>query len=213
MRPAILAIGAGMLLAPAPARADEAPSRVEVGAGIAYAAPVGSAERGSLVSDTAIAAVPLRVDVGYAVTRRVAFVAALAYAPVIPTLCQSAGDCISSLGTDVALSLRTRVLLARFGRMSTRLELGVGYEWLTSRLVDNGVASSRAYRGPVLLDVAFSAPLRIGARWTTGPVLSSMLGVFSDESLATPAFRQDARVPDSRPHGWLALGWRLGRDF
>src|SRR5579859_7148694 len=197
MRVALPCILAGALLGPVRARADEgSPSSVEVGAAIAYAAPAGSAERGALVSDTTIGTVPLRADVSYAVTRRVAFVAAFTYAPAIPTLCQTAGDCISSVGSDVALSVGARVLLARLGRWSTRLDLGFGYEWLTSRLVDGGVTSSRAYRGPILLDVAASAPLRLGGGWTIGPVISSMLGVFSNESLETPAFSDEGRVPD-----------------
>jgi hypothetical protein len=189
------------------------PSRFDVGATIAYATPVGSAERGAHVRDTTIGIVPLRLDVGYAFTRWIGLVATGAYAPAIPTLCQTAGDCVASLGSDVTLSLRTRVRFPSLGPTTPRLELGLGYEWFTTRLVDSGATSTRAYEGPIFALVEASAPLRLGSRWTFAPLIGALLGVFTSESLETNVGRQEGNVRDRAVHLWLTLGVRAGIDL
>lgn len=189
---------------------DAALPPVDVGASIAYAAPVASAERGARVSDTTTGMVPLRLDAAYAFTPSIAVAAAAAYAPAIPTLCQSAGDCVSSLGSDVMLSLRVRARLPTLGPLTPRLDLGVGYEWLTTKLADGGATATRAYHGPVVALVEAQVPFRLGARWTLGPTLGAALGVFTHESLDTNAFQQSGAVPEHAAHAWLTLGVRLG---
>jgi hypothetical protein len=182
----------------------------DLGASIAYAVPVGAAERGSRLSDTTIGIVPLRLDAAYAITSSVGVAVAAAYAPAIPTLCQTASDCISSIGSDVTISLRARVLLPRVGPTSPKLDLGFGYEWLTTKLVDSSASSTRAYNGPLLGLLEVELPFRLGKHWTLAPMLGAMLGVFANESLETGAFRQSGSVPDRSAHGWLTLGVRLG---
>jgi hypothetical protein len=189
---------------------DAALPQLDLGASIAYAAPVGSAERGGRVSDTTFGIVPFRIDAAYALTPSIGIALAGAYAPAIPTLCQSAGDCISSLGSDVTISLRARLLLPRLGPTSPRLDLGVGYEWLTTKLVDSGATSTRAYNGPTLAILEAQAPFRLGTHWTLGPTLGAMLGVFANESLETNAVSQSAGVSGRAAHAWLVLGLRLG---
>lgn len=154
-----------MLLFAASARADEtAFRRVEVGASLGYAAPVGSAERGSRTSDTNIGLVPIELDLAYRINPAFGVVASARYGIGIPTLCKTAGDCTSSLGSDVVLALRARIFLPRLWRMSPFADVGIGYEWLTTRLTDAGVTSTRAYPGPLPLSMEVAAPFRLSPR-------------------------------------------------
>lgn len=189
---------------------DAALPQFDLGASIAYAAPVGAAEGGARVSDTTIGVVPLRLDAAYAIASSFGVAMAAAYAPAIPTLCQTAGDCISSIGSDVTISLRARALLPRLGPTAPRLDFGFGYEWLTTKLVDSGATSTRAYDGPLLAVLEAQAPFRLGSQWTLGPILGAMLGVFANEGLETNASRQSTPVPDRRAHAWLTFGLRVG---
>jgi hypothetical protein len=187
--------------------------QLDLGASIAYAAPVGAAERGSRVSDTTIGIVPVRLDGAYALTRAVGVAVAVSYAPALPTLCQTAGECVSSTGADVTLSVRARFLLPRVGPTLPRLDLGVGYEWLTTKLVDSGATSVRSYSGPLLGIVEAYAPFRLGTHWTLGPSAGASLGTFASESLNSSAARQSGKVPEQALHAWLMIGLHLGFEL
>jgi hypothetical protein len=208
---ALLVLLAGAIASPARARAQERDGahRVDLGSAVGYATPIGSAERGAQVGDTTIGAVLLQIDAALALTRTVAGVLAVSYAPAIPTLCQSANDCVSSLGSDVAVSLRVRASLPRIGPTVPRVELGSGYEWLTTRLSDMGTTSTRGYDGPLLGVVEVDAPFQLGRRWTLGPALGAMVGVFANEALETSAYRRNAFASERSLHAWLTLSVRL----
>jgi hypothetical protein len=194
-----------------PAAAQDPPRRpFELAASLGCAAPVGWAERGSRVSDTTFADVPFALDAGYRITRFLGVVANVRYGVAIPTLCRSASDCESSLGNDVALEIAARLYVPHIGPVAGLVDAGVGYEWLTTRLVDASGTSARAYRGPELFSIRIAAPFRLGARWTLGPVVGASFGTFTTYSLETNALSPSGDVPARAVHAWLSVGIRMG---
>jgi hypothetical protein len=196
-----------------PAAGDALARRVEVGASLGYGAPVGNAERGSRVSDTTFGDVFFAADAGYRLTRIVGVAVRARYGLVIPTLCATASDCEASLGSDVALDLVARFHTPRIGPFQPLADVGLGYEWLTTRLVDSGAQSARSYGGPVLLVTRVAAPAALGDRWSFGPVLEASYGTFTSFELRTTARSFSGDVPWRTPHAWLSLGVRVGLTF
>jgi hypothetical protein len=206
---AVLAVDA----AAAPAAAADPPRRVELAASVGYAAPFGEAEQGSRVSDTAFGAVPFGVDGSYRLSSLLGVVLRMRYAVTIPTLCASASDCQASLGSDFLLGAAARFHLPRVWVVSPLADVGLGYEWLTTRLVDSGATSTRSYDGPVLLDLRLAAPFALGERLTLGPELGAAIGTFIHYDLRTNALSPSGGVPSRRVHAWLSVGVRIGFDF
>jgi len=99
--------------------------------------------------------------------------------------------------------------LRDLGSVTPRLDIGAGYETLTSRLSDKGVASSRSYEG-VIVGAEVEARFRLGARWSLGPTAGAWAGVFGRASLDAPGVTRSGGVDGARAHGWLVLGLRLG---
>jgi hypothetical protein len=183
---------------------------IELAGALGYAAPLASAEKGSRVSDSAFGSPTFALDAGYRLTSFVGVALHAAYGVTIPTLCQNASGCEASLGSDFTLELAARLHVPRLGPFEPLVDVGLGYEWLTTRLVDAGVSSGRAYNGPVLLVTQIAAPLRLGERWTFGPVVGAAAGTFTRFGLQTPAQSLSGDVPQRAPHGWLTVGVRLG---
>jgi hypothetical protein len=189
------------------ARADGPP--VSVAASVGWAAPLGSAERGGRLRDTTFGAVLLGLDAAYRLLSSLGLAAHVAYGVGAPTLCQTAGDCTASLGTDVAVVLGIRWHVPRLGPTAPLVDLGVGYEWFTARFADAGAHSSRSYRGPLLTSGRLAAPFRVGAHWTIGPLLELSVGTFTAQSLQTNVSSISQDVASRAIHGWLQLGVRL----
>ena len=192
MRHLAAALAAALAVVRTPAHAQE--RRFETAASLGYAFPMGSAERGSHLSDTTIGLVAFEVELSYRLTSALGLAASGRYSVAIPTLCQTASDCQSSLGNDAALAIVARFFLPRIGPVTPRADIGLGYEWLTTRLSDHRVASSRAYGGPLLLSAGAFAPFSLSARWSLGPSLKASLGKFIDYSFETPAGRDRKSV-------------------
>lgn len=212
-----IAICAAVVLASvmhaSPAAGDELGRRVEIGASLGYGLPFGDAERGSRVSDTTFGDVLLGVDAGYRLTRRVGVAVHAHYGIGVPTLCATASDCEASLGSDIGLELVARYHAPRIGPFAPQIDLGMGYEWLTTRLVDSGAQSARSYAGPVFVTARVTAPLGLGERWSVGPVLDGSYGTFTAFTLRTTAQSFSGDVPWRSPHVWLSLGVRAGLVF
>ena len=189
------------LLATRAAAAD----RFELGAGLGYAAPVGSAEAGARVSDTTFGQVPVTLDAAYRLTERVGLIARAHYGVAIPTQCASTSECEASLGSDVVVSLGVRMSLPR-----VVADASVGYEWLTTRLADGSATSTRSYHGPVLLSAQLAAPFPIAERWTIGPTLGASIGTFTSYALETNALSPSGAIAEPAWHVWLSIGVRLG---
>lgn len=206
-------VAAASLLRAPPAAADELRRRVEIGASVGYGLPFGDAERGSRVSDTTFGDLLLGVDAGYRLTRRVGVAVHAHYGIGVPTLCATASDCEASLGSDVGLELVARFHAPRIGPFAPRVDLGMGYEWLTTRLVDGGAQSARSYAGPVFVTTRVEAPVDLGARWSIGPVLDASYGTFTSFTLRTTAQSFSGDVPWRSPHAWVSLGLRVGLVF
>jgi hypothetical protein len=174
-----------------------------------YAAPIGSAEQGSRIGDTAFGNVPFALEGAYRLTPAVGVSAHAQYGVAIPTLCESAADCEASLGSDVAAELGARFYIPHVGPLVPLVDIGLGYEWLTTRLVDAGAKSTRAYDGPLLFAVQVAAPLVLGKHWTLGPVFGASLGTFTRYSLETSAWTFSGAVSAHALHGWVSTAIRV----
>jgi hypothetical protein len=195
------------LLGAREARADGLP--VSAGASFGWAEPLGSAARGARLRDTTFGTVPLGLDASYRLLPALGVVAHGQYGFGVPTLCQTAADCTASLGTDIELDLAIRWHLPRFGPTASLVDVGMGYEWFTARLVDAGAHSTRSYRGPVLLSAALAAPFRLSTSWTIGPVIGLWAGTFTAQSLEANTVSSSDNVPGRTVHAWLRVGVRL----
>ena len=204
---ALLAVGTS-----APAANASAAGAFELDASLGYAMPLGDAERYGRVRDTTFGAVTIAVDAAYRM-RAVALVVGLQYGVSIPTLCQTAGDCTASLGSDVVTRLGVRLDPPTWGPLSPEVDVGVGYEWLTTRLSDSGAHSSRSYDGPVLLWGSIAAPFRLSARWILGPIAQMTLGTFTGYGIETNVGSSSGNVPERSMHAWVSLGARLAARF
>jgi hypothetical protein len=198
------------LLASHVAVANESTGRpLAVATSLGYATPMGSAERGARVSDTTFGTVPVSLDAAYRWSPHLGVSLRAQYGIAIPTLCRSVGDCTASLGSDFAVSLAIRVYAPRVGRMAPFVDAGIGYEWLTTRLVDAGASSARSYQGPILVSTTMGVPFRLGERWKIGPFVSVAAGTFTSFSLDTNASVHSGNVPARAVHAWLTFGARL----
>jgi hypothetical protein len=204
--PAALLVVSGLFEA-GRARAEGPP--VSVGASVGWAAPLGSAERGGRLRDTTFGTVPLGLDASYRFLSSLGVAGHVTYGIGVPTLCQTAGDCTASLGTDVTAILGIRWHVPRLGPTAPLVDLGVGYEWFTARFADAGAHSARSYRGPVLTSGRLAAPFRVGPHWTIGPLVELSVGTFTARSLQTNVASISQDVASRAVHGWLQLGIRL----
>jgi len=209
-----IAVGAALWLAArAAAAGDQAPGRLELGASVGVAAPLGGTERGERLRDTTFGAVPFALDAAYRIATRAGIAAHLHYGVVVPTLCPTASDCASSLGADVSAVVGARVHLPGRGPLAPIADVGVGYEWLTTRMSDAGAHSTRAHQGPVLVRLGLAAPFRFAGRWSFGPAADVSLGTFTAYALETNADSPAGRVPARALHAWVSVGARLAHDF
>jgi hypothetical protein len=189
-----------------PARAD-----AEIGASLGYALPLGSVERGARTSDATFGLARIALDAGWRFNDRIGVAIGAAYGAGIPTLCATSGDCIASLGSDVVLSVRARYFLPRVSSMAPRIDAGIGYEWWTLRLADNGTTSTQSFHGPLgILEAA--APFAIGKRWSIGPALGVELGSFTSHRIESGTL-DVAATTEHAMHAWLFGAVRAGFEF
>jgi hypothetical protein len=209
---AVLILSLACLFGPAGARADSAASprsRVTLLADVGYAYPTGSAETGTDTGDVSFGLVPLSLVGTYDTVRDWSVSARLRYALNIPTLCASAPDCESSLGHDVVVTVGVGRALPRWWHLTTRIGIEAGWEWLTTKLSDAGVASSRSWNGPFARLEAF-ADLKSSSPWSLGPAVGIDVGLFSHFALDTPAGHTGGSI-DAALHAWPTISFRVGR--
>jgi hypothetical protein len=209
---AVLILCVACLLGRADARADTARSplsRVTLLADVGYAYPIGAAENGTETRDVSFGLVPLSLVGIYDLAGDWTASARLRYALNIPTLCASAPDCESSLGHDVVVAIGIGRALPRWWRLTTRIGLEAGWEWLTTRLSDAGVAASRNWHGPFAQLEAF-ADLKSSGPWSLGPAIGVGVGIFSHFDLDTPAGHTGGAT-DAALHAWPTISFRVGR--
>jgi hypothetical protein len=187
--------------------------RWDIGALAGASLPVASSEHGARTSDTSHGVASLALDGTYRFTHAFGAGATLRYGASIPTLCGSTSECIGSLGNDLTLVVRARLFLPLVGRAEPYVDLGVGWEWLTTTLEDSGARSSRSYDGPVLLFAEAALPFPVGRHFTFGPVLGTTIGTFTHRRVETPAFTRDERVDTRAVHLWPTLSARLSIRF
>ena len=213
MRPATTILLAAVAALSADRAEAEEPRRIELGASLGYGLPLGSAEGGAPLSDVSFGFASLNVEATYLLTRAVGLVVTGEYGAIVPTLCQTAADCLGSTGSDVVAAVHVRFLLPHLGPVSPFTDMGIGYEWFASRLDDAGVTSTRSFRGPLLSSAELGAPIRLSSRWTFGPALHASIGTFTDFTLQTPGHTEEGAVTDRSLHAWLALAARLSARF
>jgi hypothetical protein len=209
-----VAIGSALCVFSRIANANEQFERpFELAASIGYAAPLGDAELGGRLSDTTFGAVPVALDAAYRLAPRVGLAAHLQYGVGVPTLCHTASDCVSSLGSDTVAAIAARIYLPASRAIAPFADVGIGYEWLTTRLSDSGAHSTRAFSGPVLSWLGLVAPLRVAGHWSIGPVANLTLGTFTRDSLETNLGSNSGSVTARGIHAWASLSVRLAYTF
>jgi hypothetical protein len=191
---------------------SEPTRRWEIGLAAGYSAPVGAVESGAHLGDSTIAALPIRLDAGFAATRVLTVAVASSWGPTLPTLCASADDCIHSLGTRTSFSVRARLRLAAKGRWTASGALGPGWEWFTSRLSDRGIVSRRTYDGP-LIEGEVDLARRVFDRWSFGLALSGVAGVSVARELEAPGIRRRDAVGTHALHAWIGPALRTAVSF
>jgi hypothetical protein len=203
-----------VLLVAGPVRADaEVPHDFDVGLAVGYAFPIGSTEAGARLGDQTFGAVPIDLNATYRLTHVIGIGIWARYGIVIPTLCAAPSDCVSSLGSDVAVAARARFFLPRWLGAEPYADVGLGYEWFASKLADNGTTSTHTYDGPILLAAGVGMPFELGRRWTLGPATGVFLGTFVNSHLQAPGLSRDLSVSDVSLHAWLSFLLRLSVQF
>jgi hypothetical protein len=196
----------------AAARADTGPSplsRITVLGDVGYAYPAGTAETGTDTRDVSFGLVPLSLVGTYDLARSWSASARLRYAFNIPTLCASAADCESSLGREVAVTVGIGRLLPRWWHLTPCVGFESGWEWLTAKLSDAGVAASRGWNG-AFARLEISADLKSSGPWSLGPALGVEAGLFTHFDLDTPAGHSSGGT-ERAVHAWPTISLRLGR--
>jgi hypothetical protein len=202
-----------VLVAP-PALAADPPAppiatRFVVTGQVGYGYPLGGAEQGTDTRDVSFGIVPLALGSSYDLDGRWTTRARFQYAPNIPTLCADTSDCISSVGRNVSVTVGVGRALPAWRYARAELNLEVGWEWLTTRLVDSGVSSAHSWSGPVALLELF-VNLESEGPWRLGPTFGLEAGFFSHFDLDTPAGTAGGATATAI-HAWPTLGFRAGR--
>lgn len=182
-----------------------------VGLSLGYSFPVGSLEEASRVSDTTYGLVAVAPDVAYRIDPRLGIFVRGSYGVGVPTLCASASDCQDSLGSDVQLILGSRFSFERAIGRRFFGELGLGYEWYASTLSDEGVESTRRYRG-ALFSTRAGVDFGLGKHFSLGPIVDVCVGELSHSSFESPGVDRSGRVDGAAVHGWITLGLRAAID-
>jgi hypothetical protein len=201
----------------APALADErpvaqgagepSPSGVRLALRSGVAVPVGEAFVASgALSDTIAGYVPLRLDLGYRLTRYLYVGAVGQMAVIVPSGCPAGGSCAGSdsrFGAMVAIHLLpSRVLDPWFG-------VGMGVETLRVSRAAGGSKVDITARGFELLDVDLGVDVRATRALRIGPVLSTSLGRFSSFWINDTKTRDF----DTSLHAWVMAGLRGAFDL
>ena len=200
-----------------PAAAADLPDTRPIAARLAlvgqlgYAYPVGSAEQGTDTRDVSFGIVPIALAASYDLSDRWTARARFQYAPNIPTLCADTSDCISSVGRDLSLTVGVGRALPAWRHARPELNLEVGWEWLTTKLVDSGVTSERSWNGPVAILELF-VDLKTQGPWHLGPTVGFGAGFFSHFDLETPAGSTGGSTATAL-HAWPSIGFRAGRQL
>ena len=189
-----------------PARAAD-PRKTELGADLGYAFPAGGLERGSALSDVTFGAARLGLDGAYRLHSLFSVGAAISYGIVIPTLCNTGGDCTSSFGSDLALGVLGRWHVGTWGFFEPALDLKLGYEWFSAKHSDSDVVSSRSFRG-FQAAVRGDGQFRLSRVFSLGPFVDLSVGIFSKARLEAPGIDRARDVAGSAAHLWIALGAR-----
>ncbi|MDB4934256.1 MAG: hypothetical protein JWP87_1228 [Labilithrix sp.] len=203
---------------PAVAHAD----LVDVGLRTGYARPVGAFDLGTHASDGSFGAIPFALDATFGLqpierarvdtSWRAAAGVFVAYAPTIPTLCTSAPECISSIGSDVELGMLARVHAPRMAFVLPEAEIGAGWSWSSRSLVDRDAVSTRSWNGPVLLRGALVPSIRLGVHTRFGLVVGGSIARSTSFSLEAPGVTRHG-IDGARVHGTLDFGLRFAVDL
>jgi hypothetical protein len=190
------------------ASAEEPPrERGRAGVSLGYGFPAGGLEHGSDLSDLTYGSASLAAEAAFRLNPSFSVGAGLAYGFVVPKLCASGSECMSSLGGDFIPSVLGVLHLQRWGPLESELAFRLGYEWLWSRLTDGSATSTRAFHGPAL-------GLELHALWPVsrllhlGPFAGIGSGIFLRSTLSAPHVDSSRNVDGAELHVWPTLGVR-----
>jgi hypothetical protein len=180
---------------------------VVIGMQLAYGFPVGSLERGSRLSDVTFGVPSVALDGAAQLRPGLSIGARIGYGATTPRTCGSSSECISSLGHDWRASALVRWEPPRWKSFAPALDLDVGYEWFSSRTVEEGVTATRGYRGPFVA-LSAHATFMVSSVLQLGPIFGVGAGAFTRTSLEAPGVSTSNPADGVRVHGWIDVGVR-----
>ena len=226
---AVRVVVASALLAGAaiasPARADRPPPhaplvrceppplrRIELGARLGYAFPLGAIERGSRASDATYGGLPIAIDGEAVITPAWSLGALFSYALTIPTVCGSASDCVSSLGHDIDLLALVRFHLPPLPWLAPDIEAGLGWVWSSREVSDEGASSIRTFHG-LLVHFALVPALVLSPHVTLGLAIGATFSIATHVALDAPGVSTSGAPDGPTLHGTFTTAVRVGVEL
>lgn len=203
-----LAVVLGALLVPAAASAQ-----LKLGARLGYAIAGGDAAKGEKMSDGFKGAIPLQLDVGYAVTKELTVGGFFAYGfgrvgDALKDVCDSVPgvDCsASNMRIGVQGTFAFEDLNPQFVPW---LGFGVGYEWAKLKLSGGGETVTTTYKGFELANLQLGADFKASPQLRFGPFVSYSFGKFSSGSIKGGGIDESGDIDEKANHTYLTIGVR-----
>ena len=174
--------------------------------GLAYAFPMGSMERGSRLSDITSGAPTVSLSALLPLNRMFSTGIRFAYGLVLPKLCASSSDCMSSIGSDLQPQLVVRWNAPHIWHLEPALDASFGYEWLSARLSDKDVVSARSLHGPAY-GLAAQTLWAVSDGFLIGGSIGLTGGTFVRSALSAPGVNISRSADGRMIHYWPTIGF------
>jgi hypothetical protein len=187
-------LGLAVVLVGGEARAEG----ITLGLATGYAAPFGSTSVGVPMSQSATGAVPVLLEVGARIDRRVELLAFGELSLLIPS-CDGTASCS---GTSASGGIEARFHFLRL----LWVGLGSGLELLSVNASGGGINASSTLFGLQPLRVAMGAAVSPWAHVHIGPFARFASGVFASSSENLQGLENDSSIARRAAHYWLTVG-------
>jgi hypothetical protein len=206
-----------LFLAALPARAqDEYDSGLgELSLNAGFALPLGNATGGNnstSLSDAINFAIPFGIEVGYRIGGVVFIGGTFTYGPFgspsstsIPACAQAGVSCHSSFVRG-GFSVQWHPLGSR--GTDPYVGIGLGYEWLSININNNGASSSGQYSGFNWADIPVGVDFRLSRAVRLGPFVDFTLGEYRTQTVSSPS-TISGNISPKALHFWLSFGVRV----
>jgi hypothetical protein len=192
---------------PTPQSYDLPASGPRFGVRTGVARPIGSAFAGSSsMSDTIYGYVPVRLDAGYRIARRLYVGIDAQLGAIIPAGCTTGFSCS---GMDTRLGIMVAYHLFPTKLVDPYIGVGTGYEILETRRSVGTTSVDITARGFELINGDLGADVRIGRSWRVGPVVSGSVARYTSVAV-NGIYSTDFTT---LLHAWAMVGVRGAFDL